>query len=90
MASSNFVNVVGAIMASFLLWMLVKAAAWGGITQAVQPNQVVRGELIDWDYKKGRPARLEVLIPDQPESFQKEAREKGAPSISGAREPADL
>ena len=81
MASSNFVNVVGAIMASFLLWMLVKAAAWAGITQAVQPNLLIRGELMDWDYKKGRPSRFQVLVPDQPESFQKEAREKGAEHV---------
>jgi hypothetical protein len=81
MASSNFVNVVGAIMASFLLWMLVKAAAWAGVTQAVQPNLLIRGELIDWDYKKGRPSRLEVLVPDKQERFPMEAREKGAEHV---------
>jgi MFS family permease len=67
LASSNFVNVVGAIVASVLLALLVKAAAVAGITQAIPPVPEIQGELIDWDYKKGKPSRFEVQSPDRQE-----------------------
>jgi MFS family permease len=72
MASSNFVNVIGAIIASVLLEVLVLGAAKVGITQAIQPSQELRGELIDWDYKKGLPALFEIERADNPEPFRQE------------------
>lgn len=76
LASSNFVNVVGAMVASILLAVLVKAAAVAGITQAIQPVAEIQGELIDWDYKKGKPSRFEVQSPDRREPFRREAGDK--------------
>jgi len=73
LASSNFVNVVGAMVASILLTLLVKAAAWTGITLAVSPAKTDRGELVDWDYKKGLPSVFEVQLQDSPELLRQEA-----------------
>jgi MFS family permease len=73
LASSNFVNVVGAIIASILLSGLVRAAAWTGITQAVSPITKYRGELIDWDYKKGMPSHFEIQLKDDSQLLRREA-----------------
>jgi MFS family permease len=73
LASSNFVNVVGAIVASILLTLLVKAAALTGITQAVSPTVKFRGELVDWDYKKGLPSLFEIQLQDGSELLRREA-----------------
>jgi 1-acyl-sn-glycerol-3-phosphate acyltransferase len=59
LATSNFVNVVGAISASVLFKGLVLLAAWVGITQSVQPKAVARGTLISLD-SFSRPSSFEV------------------------------
>jgi 1-acyl-sn-glycerol-3-phosphate acyltransferase len=61
LATSNFVNVVGAITASILFKGLVLLAGWVGITQAVQPYIVARGTLMRLDDKIGHPSYFEVL-----------------------------
>jgi MFS family permease len=66
LATSNFVNVVGAIAASVLFKVLVVGAAWIGITPAVAPKEVARGTLEELDYDDhGRPNRLEVARGDE-------------------------
>jgi MFS family permease len=60
LATSNFINVLGAMSASILFKLLVLIAAWVGITESVQPVEQARGELKVLDYEGGRPARFEV------------------------------
>src|SRR5262249_53608821 len=67
LATSNFVNVVGAIGASVLFRGLVLMAAWVGITPSVQPDLVARGTLTKLEKDPtnfSRPASLEVLRED--------------------------
>src|SRR5262249_3242455 len=49
LATSNFINVVGAISASVLFKTLVLLAAAVGITQSVQPEKVAQGTLLKLD-----------------------------------------
>src|SRR5713226_3390771 len=63
LATSNFVNVVGAISASVLFEGLVLSAGWVGITQSVQPKEVARGTLVKLD-SSSRPGAFEVLRED--------------------------
>jgi MFS family permease len=72
LASSNFINVVGAIAASLLFKVLVMLAGWVGITQAVMPVEVARGELVRLGYGDGRPALLQVQ-PAHQALFEREA-----------------
>jgi MFS family permease len=60
LASSNFVNVVGAIAASVLFNILVQAAGWAGITTPVQQKEWNRGTLLALDYEQGRPSEFEI------------------------------
>jgi MFS family permease len=63
LASSNFINVVGAITASLLFKALVVVAGLVGIIQAVQPTEATRGQLVQLKYEQGRPAAVEVVRP---------------------------
>jgi len=63
LATSNFVNVVGAIGASVLFKGLVLLAGWVGITESVQPRLVARGTLAKLD-NFSRPSLFEVLLED--------------------------
>jgi MFS family permease len=65
LASSNFINVTGAIAASVLFKVLVIGAQWSGITPAIPIKEVARGELVKLEYKDGRPSKFEVTVPDQ-------------------------
>jgi MFS family permease len=64
MASSNFVNVVGAIAASLLFKGLVVAAGWAGITTLVPQDERARGRLVKLDYEEGRPFEVDVETGD--------------------------
>jgi MFS family permease len=65
LASSNFINVTGAIAASLLFWTLVLAARCTGLTPAVPMEAVARGTLAQLEFKEGRPARFVVDQPGQ-------------------------
>jgi MFS family permease len=64
LASSNFVNVVGAITASILFKVLVLAAGWAGIIALVPQEERARGRLVDLKYEEGRPSEVEVETAD--------------------------
>ncbi|HLJ96334.1 MAG TPA: MFS transporter [Gemmataceae bacterium] len=74
LATSNFVNVVGAITASVLFKGLVLLAGWVGITQSVQPVEVARGTLVKLD-SFSRPSSFEVLREDGT-TFQGSSKQK--------------
>jgi MFS family permease len=65
-ATSNFINVTGAIISSVLFFLLGEAAHLSGVTPALK--QVDRiGELVeDPVYKKGRPVRVVIAEPGAP------------------------
>ena len=58
-ATSNFLNVTGAITASALFYVLVQTANVV-IAKTVPQNDVASGELTQLDYRRGRPAYIEV------------------------------
>jgi MFS family permease len=61
LASSNFINVVGAITASLLFKGLLVAATWTGITPMVTPTEVARGILAGTEMDEhGRPSAFTV------------------------------
>jgi MFS family permease len=63
LATSNFVNVIGAISASVLFEGLVLSAGWLGITKSVPVDEVARGTLAKLD-SLSRPRAFEVLRED--------------------------
>ncbi len=83
-ATSNFVNVVGAIASSALFWVVVTVSQKGGLAPEIKDRQVLgAGELKAVEYRHGRPAYFHVteaegkeLVPDvvledeQPRTFQ--------------------
>jgi len=64
MASSNFVNVVGAISASLLFKGLVVAAGWVGIITLIPQEERAHGRLVKLEYEEGRPAEVVVETAD--------------------------
>jgi MFS family permease len=66
-ATSNFINVTGAIAASLLFFSLVSLANLTGITPEVpQTDEVAHGELLRLKYDRGRPVGFRV--PKTPDS----------------------
>ncbi len=71
-ATSNFVNVVGAIASSALFWVVVTVAQMGGLAPEIKDREVLgSGTLTAVDYRHGRPAFFHVtdgegkeLVPD--------------------------
>src|SRR5439155_1283845 len=66
MATSNFVNVVGAMTASLLFFCLVQVGRWTGITPLVeQTDRVAEGVIreIVKDKKTGNPIRVVITSP---------------------------
>jgi MFS family permease len=60
-ATSNFVNVTGAIAASLLFFLLVYAAKSLGAAPLVeQRDEVFKGELISLEFRHGRPHAFEI------------------------------
>jgi hypothetical protein len=60
-ATSNFINVTGAIAASILFFGLVQMAHVAGFAPGIpQEDEVARGELLRLRYLRGRPAALRV------------------------------
>lgn len=83
-ATSNFINVVGAITSSALFWLVVTLAQKGGLAPEIKDRQVLgAGELTAVEYRHGRPAFFRVtdgegtelvpdvtLEPEQPRTFR--------------------
>jgi MFS family permease len=65
LASVNFINVIGAILASLLFKGLVVAAGWTGVTPKVMPKEVGRGDVtaVSLD-EHGRPDKITVELED--------------------------
>jgi MFS family permease len=71
-ATSNFVNVVGAITSSALFWLVVTVAQMGGLAPEIKDRDVLgSGELKSVEYRHGRPAYFTVtdgegksIVPD--------------------------
>lgn len=84
-ATSNFVNVTGAIVASLLFLGLVGAAKAVGIARSVPQEDVAeaRGELWEVRWRMGRPVALEVREDrDGPALFRvSRSRQAGGPVI---------
>ena len=60
-ATSNFINVTGAIIASVLFFLLVSAAHLSGITPKVEPRGEFEGELAEEPvYEEGKPVRIVI------------------------------
>ncbi len=60
-ATSNFINVTGAIIASVLFFLLVSAAHLTGITPKVGQSSEFEGELAeDPRYEEGKPVRIVI------------------------------
>lgn len=58
-ATSNFINVTGAIISSVLFFLLVGAAHLSGITPKVEPAAQLEGELAEApEYNDGKPLRI--------------------------------
>jgi MFS family permease len=58
-ATSNFINVTGAIIASVLFFLLVGAAHLSGITPTIKPAGEIEGELVeDPKYEEGKPVHI--------------------------------
>jgi hypothetical protein len=63
LASVNFINVVGAIIASLLFKGLVLAAGWAGVTPRVLPEVDNRGVLVNMEFDRhGRPSSFTVWL----------------------------
>jgi MFS family permease len=62
-ATSNFINVTGAIVSSVLFFLLVGAAHLTGITPRVEPATRFEGELAeDPQYREGKPVRIVLMV----------------------------
>ncbi len=63
-ATSNFINVTGAIIASVLFFLLVGEAHLSGITPRVSVAAQVEGELVEApQYEEGKPVRIVLRTP---------------------------
>jgi len=79
-ATSNLVNVTGAILASLLFFGVVFAAQRSGLTPEVVDRKVVAaGELVKLDLFRGRPVYFEVAGADGPEAFGDEPPAEARP-----------
>jgi hypothetical protein len=63
-ATSNFVNITGAIAASLMFFLVVLAAQTTGLVPKVADRQETAGELTRLDFARGRPAYLELRKAD--------------------------
>jgi acyl-[acyl-carrier-protein]-phospholipid O-acyltransferase/long-chain-fatty-acid--[acyl-carrier-protein] ligase len=94
-ATSNFVNVTGAILASLLFFGVVFAAQRGGLTPEVTDRpEVAAGTLTKLDLYRGRPVYFEVggtrAFGDQvPEADQGMTLRRLVRGVTGARRKQD-
>jgi MFS family permease len=59
-ATSNFINVTGAIAASVLLFVLLGTAKRLGVVPELRQSEAARGELKDVRYAHGRPHEVQI------------------------------
>ena len=59
-ATSNFINVTGAIVASGLFFVLVTAVKSFELIESVPVTEIAHGELTKLDLERGRPVHFEV------------------------------
>jgi len=64
-ATSNFINVTGAIASSLLFFVLVTSAKQTGFVPEVEVNEVATGNLDNWHLEHGRPVGFVVSIPGE-------------------------
>jgi MFS family permease len=70
-ATSNFINVTGAIAASLLFYLLVLGSQGAGLTPLVKQDDIVEGVLKRLKEKDGKPVRVEIEeAPGQPWVFR--------------------
>lgn len=74
-ATSNFINVTGAIVSSVLFFLLVGAAHFSGITPKVEAASEIEGELIEEPvYEEGKPVRIVLRTDDGERVIRARAR----------------
>jgi len=62
-ATSNFINVTGAIISSMMFFLLVGSAHVTGITPKVGPAGQIEGELAEEpEYREGKPVRIVLRV----------------------------
>ena len=61
-ATSNLINVTGAILASFLFFIIVKMAHLSGICPEIQLLKITEGNLKSIQLDHGRPISYEIII----------------------------
>jgi MFS family permease len=89
-ATSNFINVTGAIIASVLFFLLVSAAHVTGITPKVEQRAQFEGELTeDPVYNEGKPVRL-VIASDRVRVIEARTNGKGHRAIDVEPELIDV
>jgi MFS family permease len=81
-ATSNFINVTGAMAASLLFFGLVFIAHRTGIAPEVEQVDVARGELLQLRYARGRPVAFRVQkTPGSSEELKISQRREGAEKV---------
>jgi 1-acyl-sn-glycerol-3-phosphate acyltransferase len=66
-ATSNFVNVTGAIGASVLFFFLVSGAEWMGLVQAIPQQDLVHGQLANRQIRGPRTVYFQIRDPETDE-----------------------
>jgi MFS family permease len=66
-ATSNFINVTGAIAASLLFFLLVWAAEHLGLAPELSQKEKARGTLVDVQYDHGLPVKVVLRVPERGE-----------------------
>jgi MFS family permease len=94
-ATSNFINVTGAIAASFLFFILVLLAKWAGVARSIpQEDVLARGTLTELTMRRGHPVYFTVepggggaaLARGRPPRPEGEGRQgTGTPAPAGLR-----
>ncbi len=90
-ATSNFINVTGAIVASVLFYLLVSAAHVTGITPKVMPVTQREGELVETpQYKEGKPVRIVLDVDGKTEVIRARANGRRTREIDVEAELIDV
>lgn len=89
-ATSNFINVVGATLASLLFFGLVQAAKLTGIARPVPQQEKAEGVLTKLLLRGGQPAYFELNKPDANEPFMRIGRPTRSSGLPEPKNPRDL
>ncbi|MFO0807124.1 MAG: MFS transporter [Gemmataceae bacterium] len=94
-AASNFVNVIGAILASFVFGAVVYLFQEFGLTNVITPTDVTTGALVSYETQNGRAVSFDVQG-DQPLKISTETKQvdiemsKGIPARIDPDDPPDV